>query len=128
MAKSKKPKVKSLKKMVPAQKKIWTAALRSGKFKQGRGALVVKTTEGSKHCCLGVAQCVLGERPPRQGESLLREGRFGLSKTLQQTLASANDGQNAKLTFEKLGVSPPRLNSRGRATFTSIANWVDKNL
>ena len=34
---------------------LWVKALRSGKYKQGKSALKVKTTRGiTKHCCLGV--------------------------------------------------------------------------
>lgn len=35
--------------------RAWVAALRSGKYPQGRGALIRVEWDGDKHCCLGVA-------------------------------------------------------------------------
>ncbi len=117
-----------LKKMKPSDKKTWTSALRSGKYKQGMGNLVLNPgSDNPRHCCLGVAQCVLGERQPTAYSNLLRPGRFGLSESVQTALACANDGQIDD-EFKKLGVPKPRLNGRGRATFGAIANWVDKYL
>ena len=41
-------------KMNPAVKAKWVAALRSGDYKQGRGALKATTFRGDEFCCLGV--------------------------------------------------------------------------
>lgn len=35
--------------------RAWVAALRSGKYTQGRGALIRVEWDGDKYCCLGVA-------------------------------------------------------------------------
>jgi len=32
----------------------WLAALRSGKYKQGKGELIEELIDGPAHCCLGV--------------------------------------------------------------------------
>lgn len=48
-------------KMDPVIKKKWTAALRSGKYRQGTGALFAR--DGNRHiarCCLGVLCNVIG--------------------------------------------------------------------
>lgn len=42
------------------QKDLWVAALRSGDYKQGKGALRCK--QDDTYCCLGVAQSVLKVR------------------------------------------------------------------
>ena len=38
-----------------ANRDKWVAALRSGEYKQGKGALVVEDADGPFYCCLGVA-------------------------------------------------------------------------
>lgn len=115
-----------LKKMNPKDKKTWTTALRSGKYKQGSGQLV--NYAGDKHCCLGVAQCAIGGRQPKRTAGLLRSGRFGLTNTVQVALAAANDGcVDVDNEFKNLGVPKPRLKN-GKATFGAIANWIDKYL
>lgn len=119
--------VRSIVKMKSTDKKVWTSALRSGEFKQGDGCLIENDYGQTKHCCLGVAAEVLGDRKPREGEHMLRHGRFGLASSVQHALAAANDGQIGN-EFKNLGVPQPRLNREGRATFGSIANWVDKYL
>lgn len=43
----------------PKFKKKWIAALRSGDYDQGKGALCRVTKEGAKYCCLGVAYEIL---------------------------------------------------------------------
>lgn len=119
-----KAKVSKIKKMNPAEKKVWTTALRSGKYKQGTNSLV--SYDGDSHCCLGVAQCELGRRKPNSDQSMLRPGRFGLTGNVQLALAAANDGCVTD-DFKTLGVPQPKLRN-GKATFGSIANWVDKYL
>lgn len=46
------------KKAIKANRKKWIAALRSGKYKQGRGILYNK--KNNTFCCLGVAAIVCG--------------------------------------------------------------------
>lgn len=41
-------------KLKPEIKKLWTKALKSGNYKQGKRALCTVTDKGLKHCCLGV--------------------------------------------------------------------------
>lgn len=76
--------------------KKWVAALRSGEYRQGKGALV---TEDGKYCCLGVA-CHLyemeGVQPP-----IAYRGRNFLPDAVCEWLGTAcislvallNDGQ-----------------------------------
>ena len=48
-------------------RRLWVEALRSGEYKQGRGALCRKTEDTFEYCCLGVACEIsgLGEFVPR---------------------------------------------------------------
>ena len=112
--------------MDAAAKKIWVEALRSGEYKQGRGALCVETDGETRYCPLGVAYDVLAEKdwvwtsfsPSRSGWGTERgeNGRLdvsipdsiGLGFSYQDELIEMNDGQ--KLTFEK------------------IADWIEENL
>jgi len=63
----------SKKKIQPELRKRWLAALRSGKYKQGHGALHTDTA-GKQHryCCLGVACEVFND--------MCKEGVLGLKK------------------------------------------------
>lgn len=45
-------------------RKIWTNALRSGEYVQGKEALHVKTESEEQHCCLGVACVKFNELNP----------------------------------------------------------------
>ena len=74
--------------MTPESKAKWLAALRSGKYKQGKGML---KCEG-RYCCLGVA-VEIGISTPNElfPETLCTEEDF-LDECLQRKLASLNDG------------------------------------
>jgi hypothetical protein len=103
-------------------KRKWVEALRSGKFKQGRGYL--RRVEGinddgneeESYCCLGVLSCVMnGVRPPMRmllGNTQLK--RAGLTPDKQYLLADMNDGSGEHF-----------LKAR---SFKQIASWIDKNL
>lgn len=79
-------------KMTPALRKRWSAALRSGRYKQGHGAL----TNGSAmyaderlYCCLGVLARVCGVR------------RDSLAMVECTSLKEINDNYKDSLTFAK---------------------------
>lgn len=125
-------------------KRTWTTALRSGLFKQTQSRLrraigyvknkfgVSTNTEVYAYCCLGVAQCVLAGKQPKLKASMLRGGRFGLSRNLQAALACSNDGANLedrRAAFELAGFETiPASGKRGKSSFKQIADWVDANL
>lgn len=101
-----------------AWRRKWSKALRSGKYKQGKGRL--KDSEG-RFCCLGVA-CDLADPKGwcegwdaevvfgRNGYSLSDRERtlFGVSSEDEGDLMSANDGwyvlngQRAQFSFEEI--------------------------
>lgn len=45
----------------------WYNALRSGKYKQGRGILCKKSKQGNEYCCLGVLEHVAEGKVEREG-------------------------------------------------------------
>lgn len=120
------------------EKRKWTTALLSGEYVQGVGALrSVPNDNGrpTEYCCLGVAQCAITGRQPKDEASLLRNGRFGLSKKLQNALATANDHGARDEDFQLIGFKtapvrdtedPTRFTKK--SSFAAIANWIDNNL
>jgi hypothetical protein len=91
----------------------WTTALRSGEYRQCRGAL--RDGKGG-FCCLGVlrrvgAQNGIRIRKSRSGE-LLTES-CGLSTTEQNVLATMNDGDSY---------------GENSKTFAQIANYIENTL
>ena len=87
--------------------RAWLAALRSGKYRQGRGAL---RTVDNTYCCLGVAAKVcpktLGQGVELGNDSSLREEYFPFNVADQ--LITLNDNQHR--------------------SFKYIANWLEKRL
>lgn len=83
--------------------KNWIKALRSGKYKQGRGKLYDLRTDS--YCCLGIAAVVLGREPSQAREACneyLTPGAasaFGLCKRHQISLSIMNDRGDS---FEKI--------------------------
>lgn len=120
-------------KMKPHVKAAWLEALRSGRYKQGKGCLRSGPPEDSDFCCLGVL-CDLGERKawsqapgygtwtyvgpdgiPASGYLPLDVMKLaGLTHTAAATLANMNDGDG------DLNV-PPR-------SLSEIADWIERYL
>jgi hypothetical protein len=88
----------------------WLRALRSGKYKQGRNALLNKQ---DGYCCLGVLASVCGV--PKQ-------------RLLEH---SASTGGMHMPELDVLGCDTTNtlieMNDSGKR-FTTIANWIEKNL
>lgn len=95
-------------------KERWVAALRSGEYEQGYGALVTPRPGGKQYCCLGVLCQVAGVAATGhtllhdfdQGTELMQE--IGMSFEFEQTLSHMNDGQ--------------------QRSFDEIANYIEENL
>jgi len=82
---------------IKKNRKAWVKALRSGKYKQTKSALV--NGRGDAYCCLGVAACALfgvtHQNAQRRGRQYLTPEELkalGLSREQQAKLARANDG------------------------------------
>ncbi len=125
----------------PNQQK-WVSALRSGDFKQTREALGLKTEDGEKYCCLGVAEFLFG-RVDR--ESSMGRIIFGDSDEYSEDVLTTK-------TMKKLGLkdhaggwtwgSPHTLDKRDigevsaiclsqandlGASFEEIADFIESN-
>src|SRR3990167_8651809 len=91
--------------MKPAVKRQWCKALRSGKYRQAKGALVqgAEHQGHKKYCCLGVLRCLMPTN--LQDKSQFNEGDMlhktqlrwaGLSEKRQSELAELNDESGYK--------------------------------
>lgn len=89
----------------------WVEALRSGKFKQGKG----KLKYGDNYCCLGVA-CEIGITSKDFNSELV--SLDFLPSSIQDELAKMNDGSKYKWENRKIA---------GRS-FMEIADWIEENL
>jgi hypothetical protein len=116
--------------MTPELKAKWLAALRSGKYQQGEGAL----NKDGKFCCLGVLCDVAGyewfedELPGYKtcsaGRAFIENAteleKLGLSSEIQIFCCSLNDG-----TFPSSDKIQP---DNYPHSFKEIADWLEKNL
>lgn len=95
--------------MTKTLKTKWLAALRSGKYKQGRCAL----KEDGKFCCLGVLNDIAGARQnykfaDERAKVCLVDGDYRAAQKAEDILIDLND--------------------RKKFTFKRIAVWVENNL
>lgn len=111
--------------------RVWIKALRSGKYKQGQGALHVIENEFDEngeetlvaeqkltHCCLGVAEiCVFGEQTHGQGGLKIEQnkalgiGYSGTGRSTESQLQLVND-----------------RDGRDHRSFKAIAKELEKKL
>lgn len=111
--------------LTPKRKEAILAALRSGKYKQGR--LQLKTLDG-KYCCLGVMNevCALGV----DSSAASIDGHL-LPSDVQGALSTVNDGasrEDLREAFAVYGLAPAvrrRADGEFGASFKSIANWLE---
>lgn len=100
------------KKLVPAFKRRWLAALRSGAFKQGHDELHYR----GAFCCLGVAAQISGcyIEPGESYPPDFAMSGWGLTQEAAEKLTELNDGK-------------PSGGDR-RHSFAEIADYIEKNL
>ncbi len=124
--------------MNPEVKKLWTAALRSGEFKQGSNVLrsLDPETRSYRHCCLGVL-CELHQRETSNGTWITGNyvTRHNESSSVKLTLTVAKwaglDDVNPNLTDLTDGdkkYSASHWNDFNGATFDQIADMLDRSL
>ena len=108
-------------------KSRWTARLRSGEYRQGKGALRKLGKDSDSFCCLGVL-C----------EIAVEDGKAHLSKQHEVVGWNYNYNQeNSLLPIELHAWSGICLDDREELmsmndaagkTFEEIADWIDENL
>ena len=123
--------------------KKWIKALRSGKFKQGKGQLKQTNPQGKvNHCCLGVLCELYNEEMIKNKKKKLKEaiesygfgekemtysfdGRGGLlpKKVMNWSGVSTDEGKFYDSTEP---LSLVEVNDEGKR-FTTIANFIEKN-
>jgi hypothetical protein len=104
--------------MNPEVKAAWIAALRSGKYKQGRQALRV----GDFFCCLGVLCDVLNDNlwnpHPGSGRSVWGTNSVALSYSTLESIGLTDLDQSELIT----------LNDDIKASFDAIAKFIEDEL
>lgn len=112
--------------MKPAIKASWIRALRSGRYKQGHGALAVQ--DGKSWCCLGVL-CNLPSVPGEWTNDVDGDGD-GYYKFGGKPFAGKISGKLLKW----LGIKPKEqdhlieMNDTHENDFDEIADWIKENL
>lgn len=109
-------------------KRAWVAALRSGQYKQGQGALCKINGKERRFCCLGVL-CDLGKSKSWVPSPLAEDGQMlafhqdgrGWVASLPSRIAkqiNLNGDEHAILV---------QMNDSGKS-FKEIADWIEENL
>jgi hypothetical protein len=105
--------------------KAWVAALRSGEYTQGKGAL--KNTSGG-HCCLGVACAISGMGAFNSAGQFFLTGEFYhhsavLPPPVKEWLGLVSEAGG--LSYPSVGSLSLR-NDTCDWTFTDIANFIEE--
>jgi hypothetical protein len=111
--------------MKTALKTQWLAALRGGKFKQGRGLL---RNENNECCCIGVFCDLVAPNDWKSGVF------YGL-KGWEFTFMHNGEAHMPKETFlKKFGLHDSEardlvnMNDHVRLSFKEIADWIEQNV
>jgi hypothetical protein len=109
----------------------WVAALRSGEYTQGTGALKQDNEQGTRHCCLGVACEVfaerlgLTERVSQAGTHLFDNFEGNLPPDVQAHLGLHGASPYVNTSPGK-EVSLVRMNDDCGKTFAEIADAIER--
>lgn len=116
--------------MNPEVKELWLAALRSGEYKQGTGALKREAGGGYEYCCLGVlCQLAADHGITRETGSLEGYMRFGGNVSYLPEKVSAWAGVESRGRLPRIVEGSPRLielNDRARYSFEQIADVIEE--
>jgi hypothetical protein len=108
--------------MKPKLKAKWVAALRGGKYLQGKGELV--NAERTHHCCVGVLGEVLGI--PADDLYKNRDSIFA-GRVLNIELSPINDSLKDNGDWKQLIRILADKNDEGES-FEKIADYIENNL
>lgn len=111
--------------------KAWVKALKSGKYKQTKGALKRKTSHGIGYCCLGVLCSIVegaefDKQPDAKGEYSVYYGGHSSVANLPDPIA-----QQLGITNNEEGILIDMNDGDkncSRKKFSTIATWIEKNI
>lgn len=109
--------------MKPAIKKKWVAALRSGKYKQGKDQL--KTSE-ERFCCLGVLTDLYCKSTKKSWDQATKNNDKTLPYSVQ-VWAGIRDS-NPSVKIEGASNSLSDINDSGDYSFKKIATLIEASL
>lgn len=112
----------------PELKSRWIAALRSGDYEQGQGALKTNDGADSQHCCLGVlCELVAPEGFQEMSEySSTMVHQFPDTRSKQECYPNKTKMRELGLTVGRMKVLT-KMNDDGRS-FHRIADYIEENL
>lgn len=121
--------------MNPDVKPIWTGALRSGQFKQGRGALARQTKDGIEYCCWGVLCQLAAEagiiEPPTtawEGDDLLKFDECTALPPYSVLAWAGLERFGTKVTVNSMVDNLAIHNDNHLADFLAIADGIEADL
>lgn len=98
-------------------KEKWLKALRSGDYKQGRNALKTVT---NRFCCLGVLADIVN--PKGWQKDGLEPNKYSWARPKSTSFLPLN------LISTDIQVQLVNMNDSDGKSFTSIADWIEKNV
>jgi hypothetical protein len=108
----------------------WIAALRSGRYAQGKGYLRQDDMDGvARYCCLGVLCEVAGIEWVTPGNVTTDDDDYGYMGATEWApsflgLPQPDDVDSGKMTDQSLLANMNDTN----ASFTEIADWIEANI
>jgi hypothetical protein len=119
--------MKITKRVQQNNRKVWTKALVSRKFKQGRGTLFDPDT--NKYCCLGVACRVLAHKyrkQPKWQKALLKvlNGEDGVLPPIACKLLNINASGDYNLDINEYARTLASDNDTNKHKFSKIAKTI----
>ena len=108
-----------------ANRKLWIAALRSGKYEQGKYRLRVN----DKFCCLGVACDILGIESSKGHYGTYV---YGFNKSILPSIAAnalgiSNTGKFSNENLSDISICLHHLNDIQNMNFIEIADFIEQN-
>lgn len=113
--------------------KEWIAALRSGNYPQGIGALHTKTALGSEFCCIGVSCEIALKHNMVVRQLVLKHDAYNYAPVTDANQRSIVWGVFPRTLQTWLGIDFEdqdqlvRMNDHG-VSFSEIASWIETNL
>lgn len=124
------PVIRTEENLTPELKARWLEALRSGRYQQGRGALLHRGDGDEEYCCLGVLGYLCGaSKGMLEGNQVLDDVK------LEDILGSWTPDRKGQFPFDptrpETHISAQRrlaaLNDTGKS-FSEIADYIEANL